>query len=342
MGGFIMILLIKRKIKQINEGKRTEMLEAPKAKRHGYAARQARQWRRALKLDYDLYLLLIPVIAYYLIFSYLPMYGLQIAFKEYTPAMTMEAAPWVGLKHLTRFLNSFYFDRVLRNTLTMSLYNLVIKIPAPIILALLFNEVRSKQAKVTLQMVSYAPYFISTVVLASMAVMFLTPGTGFIDAILRMLGYSQTTGILSEPYAFKHIYVWSEVWQTVGWDSIIYTAAIAGVPQELYEVARLEGASKLKQIRYVTLPCIAPTIIILSIMAVGGVLNVGYEKVFLLQNTSNLEASEVISTYVYKAGVVQTQYSFASMVGLFNNMVNFVVLVLANQLSRRIGETSLW
>lgn len=318
-------------------------VKAPLTKRvYRSLSRECGEWRRALRQDYDLYLLLIPVIAYYVIFCYMPMYGLQIAFKDYSPAMTMEAAPFVGLKHLERFTRSIYFERVLRNTLTMSLYNLLLKIPAPILLALLFNEVRSRCTRVALQVVSYLPYFISTVVLTSMVVMFLTPGTGFIDAILRKLGYTGATSILSTPAAFKHIYVWSEVWATMGWDSIIYTAAIAGVPQELYEVARLEGASKLKQIRYVTLPCISPTIIILTIMAVGGVLNVGYEKVFLLQNTSNLEASEVISTYVYKAGLEQAQYSFASMVGLFNNVINFVILVLANHLSRRIGETSLW
>ncbi|HNW85433.1 MAG TPA: ABC transporter permease subunit [Candidatus Limiplasma sp.] len=308
----------------------------------GYLSRQRREWNQALKRDYELYLLLIPVIAFFVVFSYMPMYGLQIAFKDYTPAISMEAAPWVGLKHLERFLHSFYFDRVIRNTLVMSLYNLAIMIPAPILLALLFNEVRRKQARVTLQVVSYAPYFVSTVVLASMVVMFLTPGTGFINTILQWLGYARDTSILSVPSAFKHIYVWSEAWKNIGWDSIIYTAAIAGVPQELYEVARLDGASKLKQIRYVTLPCIAPTITILAIMAIGGVLNVGYEKVFLLQNTSNLEASEVISTYVYKSGLEQAQYSFASMVGLFNNVINFAILVLANQLSHRIGETSLW
>ena len=296
--------------------------------------REGREWRRVLKRDYDLYLLLIPVIAFFVVFSYMPMYGLQIAFKDYSPSMTMGAAPFVGLKHLKRFINSFYFERVLRNTLTMSLYSLLVKIPAPILLALLFNEIRSKRVQVSLQVISYTPYFISTVVLASMIVMFLTPGTGFLDALVRCF--------LEEPSAFKHIYVWSEVWQSMGWDSIIYTAAIAGVPADLYEVARLEGAGKLKQAWYVTLPCISPTIIIVAIMAVGGVLNVGYEKVFLLQNTANLEASEVISTYVYKAGLEKAQYSFASMVGLFNNVINFIILILANQLSRRLSETSLW
>ncbi len=299
-------------------------------------------WKKSLKRNYDLYLLLIPVIAYFLIFSYGPMYGLQIAFKDYSPALGISGSPWVGLKHLVRFFNSFYFGRVIQNTLTLSLYSLVVSIPAPLILALLFDEMRGKKLKVVAQTLSYAPNFISTVVLCSMLVMFLTPQTGFIDAILRLFGYTDSSNILSDPNAFSHIYVWSGVWQSVGWSSIIYTAAIAGVSQDLYEVARLDGASRMKQIWYVTLPSILPTIVILSILAIGNVLNIGYEKVYLLQSTSNLPASEVISTYVYKSGLVQAQYSFGSMVGLFNNLINFIILIVANKLAKYFTETSLW
>ncbi len=303
---------------------------------------EKQSWKKSLVRNYDLYLLLIPVIAYFVIFSYGPMYGLQIAFKDYSPALGIAASPWVGLKHLVRFFNSFYFERVIKNTLTLSIATLLVKIPAPLILALLFDEIRNRKLRVAAQTLSYAPYFISAVVLCSMIVMFLTPGTGFIDSILRFFGYSKSTSILSDPKAFAPIYVISAVWQTIGWDSIIYTAAIAGVPQELYEVARLDGASRLKQIWSVTIPCIIPTIAILSIMSIGNVLNIGYEKVYLLQSTSNLSASEVISTYVYKAGLQQSQYSFASMVGLFNNVINFIILIFANKLSKRLTETSLW
>lgn len=299
-------------------------------------------WKKSLKKNYDLYLLLIPVVAYFVIFSYGPMYGLQIAFKDYSPALGISGSPWVGLKHLERFFNSFYFERVITNTLVLSLYNLLLSIPAPLILALLFDELQGKRIKVIAQTISYAPNFISIVVLCSMLVMFLTPGTGFIDSILRTFGYTGSTNVLSSSSAFSHIYVWSGIWQIMGWNSIIYTAAIAGVDQELYEVARLDGASKLKQIWHVTLPAILPTIVILSIMAIGNVLNIGYEKVYLLQNTSNLSASEVISTYVYKSGLVQAQYSFASMVGLFNNLINFLILLLANKISKQLTETSLW
>ncbi|NLD02501.1 MAG: sugar ABC transporter permease, partial [Clostridiales bacterium] len=216
--------------------------------------KEADSWRRALRQDYDLYLMLIPVIAFFAVFSYMPMYGLQIAFKDFSPALGIEDSPYVGLKHLYRFVRSFYFGRVVGNTLTMSLLNLLLKIPAPIVLALLFNEVRSKQKQAAMQIISYTPNFVSTVVLSSMIVMFLTPGTGSLDSAIRWFGYGKETSILSSPKAFKHIYVLSETWQSMGWNSIIYTAAIAAVPPEIYEVARLDGANKLKQAWYVTLP----------------------------------------------------------------------------------------
>ncbi len=299
-------------------------------------------WKKALKRDYDVYLLILPVIAYFVIFCYVPMYGIQIAFKNYSPAQGFADSPWVGLTHLTRFINSLYFGRVIKNTLIMSVYSLLLTIPAPVILALLFNEIRTRKLKVTMQAISYAPNFISTVVMVSMIVMFLTPQTGFLDSILRVFGYGADKSILGQPNAFYHIYVWSGVWQTMGWSSVIYSAAIEGVPADMYEAASLDGASKIKQIWYVTLPTISPTIIILAIMAIGNVLNIGYEKVFLMQTTSNLSTSEVISTYVYKSGLQQAQYSFSTMVGLFNNVINFVVLIAANSIAKRVSETSLW
>lgn len=303
---------------------------------------EALDWKKSIKQNYDVYLLILPVIAFFIIFSYVPMYGIQIAFKNYTPALGIADSPWAGLAHLERFFNSHYFWRLIENTLSISIYGLLIGIPAPIILALLFNEIGHKKTRVTLQSISYAPNFISTVVAASMIIMFLTPETGFIDNILRMFGYDKAQSALSELAAFDHIYVWSNLWQTIGWSSVIYSAAIEGVPVSMYEASSIEGASRLKQIWYITLPSIAPTITILAIMAVGGVLNVGYEKIFLLQNNTNTEVSEVISTYVYKSGLQQAQYSFASMVGLFNNVINFAVLFLVNKLAKKVGETSLW
>ena len=303
---------------------------------------QLSDWKKALKRDYDVYLLILPVVVFFIIFSYIPMYGVQIAFKNYSPAQGFAGSPWVGLTHLTRFINSLYFGRVIKNTLLMSVYSLIISIPAPVILALLFNEIRTRRLKVTMQAISYAPNFISTVVMVSMIVMFLTPQTGFLDAILRMFGYSADQSILNNPDAFYHIYVWTGVWQGMGWSSVIYSAAIEGVPVDMYEAARLDGASKLKQIWYITIPSISPTIIILAIMAIGNVLNIGYEKVFLMQNSLNQTASEIISTYVYKSGLQQAQYSFSTMVGLFNNVINFAILVAANAIAKRVSETSLW
>lgn len=309
-----------------------------------WVRKEAKEWKHSLKNNYDVYLLILPVIAFFIVFAYVPMYGIQIAFKNYSPALGISGSPWAKplLTHLTRFINSPYFSRVITNTLTLSIYSLIVSIPAPIFLALLFNEVKSKKLRVPMQSISYAPNFISTVVMVSMIVMFLTPGSGFIDQLLRFFGYSKEQSILASPEAFSHLYVWSGIWQAIGWNSVIYTAAIQGVPVELYEAAKIDGASKIKQIFKITIPSIAPTIIILSIMAVGGILNVGYEKVFLLQNDSNLITSEVISTYVYKSGLKNAQYSFASMVGLFNNVINFGVLMVANTLAKRFSETSLW
>lgn len=299
-------------------------------------------WKKALKRDYDVYLLILPVVIFFVVFCYVPMYGVQIAFKNYSPALGFTDSPWVGLTHLTRFINSLYFGRVIKNTLIMSVYSLIISIPAPVILALLFNEIRTKKLKVSMQAISYAPNFISTVVMVSMITMFLTPQTGFVDAILRVFGYSSEQSIINSPSAFYHIYVWTGVWQSMGWSSVIYSAAIEGVPVDMYEAARLDGANKLKQIWYITIPSISPTIIILAIMAIGNVLNIGYEKVFLMQTDLNLTSSEIISTYVYKSGLQQAQYSFSTMVGLFNNVINFVILILANSIAKRVSETSLW
>lgn len=322
-----------------------ETLTSPSGKtvkKQNVFVREASSWKKAFKENYELYILILPVIAYFIIFYYIPMYGIQIAFKDYSPALGIEASEWVGLKHLTRFFNSHYFWRLITNTLGMSVYGLLISIPAPIILALLFTEVRAKKLRVTMQAISYAPNFISVVVASGMLIMFLAPDTGFIGNILVSLGADPTKSALSDPNSFWHIFVWSNVWQSVGWSSVIYTAAIEGVPPELYEAAKIDGASRLKQVRYITIPSIMPTIIILSILAVGSILSVGSEKLLLLQNDNNIQKSEVISTYVYQAGLQNAQYSFASMIGLFNNIINFAVLFMANMLAKKAGETSLW
>ena len=298
---------------------------------------------KSLRKNTGLYIMTLPVVVYFFVFSYWPMYGIQIAFRDYSLSVGITESPWVGLMHLNVFYESYYFERLIKNTLLLSLYGLAVSIPAPIILALMFQEIKNKKLSSILQAVSYAPNFFSTVVACGMIVMFLTPSTGLIPALLSKVGIEQKTSMLANKNAFRHIYVWSGLWQSVGWNSLIYTAAISGIPQDQYEAASIEGASHLQQIIHITLPNIAPTITILAILAMGGIMSVGYEKVYLLQNDLNLETSEVISTYVYKTGLLnKPRYSFSAMVGLFNSLVNLILLALVNAFAKRLSETSLW
>ena len=298
--------------------------------------------RKAIRKNYDLYIMMAVVVVYFLIFHYYPMYGVQIAFKDFMPGLGIAGSPWVGFKHLNRFYNSFYFWRLIRNTIGISGYSHIVGIPAPIILAVVFHELRNKRLSVVTQTFSYAPNFMSTVVIAGMILIFLSPDNGLVPAIIEALGFPRPVNIIAEPGAFWHIYVWSGVWQTVGWGSLIYVAAMSGIPNEHYEAAIIDGATQWQRIWRITIPGIMPTIVIISILSVGNIMNVGFEKAFLLQNPMNLETSEVISTYVYKSGILGAQYSFSAMVGLFNNVINFIVLVTVNYLAKRIGETSLW
>ena len=296
----------------------------------------------SLRRNYDLYLLILPVIAYFVIFHYIPMYGVQIAFRDFNPVQGITGSPWAGLKHLTRFFNSFFFFRLIRNTIGISAYSLLVGIPGPIILAVIFNEVRFKRLSVVSQTLSYAPSFLSTVVVCGMILIFLTPETGLAPSILDALGIPHPVSMIAEPQLFWHIYVLSGVWQTIGWGSLIYTAAMSGIPVEMYEASIIDGASRMQRITKITIPSILPTIVIITILSVGSIMNVGFEKVFLLQNPINLERSEVISTYVYKSGILGAQYSFSAMVGLFNNIINFAILIAVNWVARNVGETSLW
>lgn len=307
-----------------------------------YNNRSHRLWR-SIRKNWDLYLISLPVIIYFIIFAYLPMYGVQIAFKDYVPTLGIWDSPWVGLKHLEVFCNSFYFERLIKNTLCISLYSIVVGIPLPIILALLFEEIRSKKLRSVLQSVSYAPNFMSVVVVCGMILMFLNQQSGLIPAILKMFGVVPETSMIANPEAFWDIYVWSGVWQGVGWSSLMYTAAISGIPADQYEAAIMDGASKLRQVWSITLPNILPTIVIITIFSIGGLMGVGHEKIYLLQNAANMETSEVISTYVYKAGLTgMPRYSFASMVGLFNNIINIIILAITNFFAKKATGTGLW
>ena len=286
------------------------------------------------------YLIILPVIAYYFIFCYKPMYGAIIAFKDYSPALGIMESPWVGFKHFLAFFDSFYFWRILKNTIVMSLASLIFGFPAPILLALLINEVTNRHYKKFVQTVSYIPHFISLVVVCSMIKEF-TMDSGIINDFLSLFGFDRVT-MLNEKQYFVPIYVISNIWQQIGWDSIIYLAALTGVSKELYEAAELDGAGKLKQVFYVTLPGILPTIITMLLLKIGNILNVGYEKVILLYNEATYETADVISSYVYRKGLQEFDWSFSTAVGLFNSVINFTLLIISNKISKKVSETSLW
>ncbi len=293
-----------------------------------------------LRNRWQMYVLVLPAMVYVFIYHYLPMYGVQIAFKDFRTSLGIWDSPWVGLKHFQKFIHLPIFWTLIRNTLTITLYSLA-TFPLPVIFALMLNEVRSTHLKKTIQIVSYAPHFISTVVLCSMLTLFLNENTGVINSILSMLGLSRIS-FLTVPAYFPGVVVWSGVWQELGWNSIIFLAALAGVSPELVEAARIDGASRLQIIRHVNLPCILPTVVILLIMRCGSLLSLGFEKVFLLQNPLNLEASRIISTYTYELGLIGGQYSLSSAVGLFNTIVNVILLILVNFIANRLTEISLW
>lgn len=287
-----------------------------------------------------IYLLAIPVLAYYIIFHYGPMYGVIIAFKNFTPARGILGSPWVGLQWFKDFFSSYYFGRLLRNTLLINIYSLIFSFPAPIILALLLNELRSQKFKKAVQTISYLPHFISLVVICGMIVNF-TARDGIINDIIAFFGGERTTMLL-RPELFRSIYVISGIWQSVGWSSIIFLAALSGIDVELYQAAVIDGANRWHQVWHVTLPGILPTIVILLIMRIGSLMSVGYEKIILLYNSSIYETADVISTFVYRKGLLEANYSYSSAVGLFNSVINFLLLIIANWVSRKVNETSLW
>lgn len=294
-----------------------------------------------MKSHYQLYLFLLPAIIYLLVFQYAPLYGIQIAFKDYNTTDGILGSPWVGLKHFKEFFGSYYFGQILRNTLILSGLVLLIGFPVPIILALVLNQIPSQKFKKVVQTVTYAPYFISTVVICGMLYVFLSPSSGLINNILGIFGVDPIN-FMGEPKYFRGVYVLSEVWQMAGWNTIIYLAALAGVSPELHEAAVMDGASKFKRILHIDIPGILPQAMILLILNVGNVMSIGFEKVYLLQNDINVINSEIISTYVYKMGIEQAQHSFATAVGLFNAVVNMILLITVNKISAKLTDNSLW
>lgn len=296
--------------------------------------------RKDLVKNRYIYIMLLPVIAYYIVFHYVPLYGAQIAFKDFSPAKGIWESPWAGFKHFEEFFNSYYFGRLLRNTLLISLYDLIFGFPAPIILALLLNEIKNDIFKRTVQTVTYLPHFISLVVVCGMIIDFLARD-GLINNILNYFGI-ESIPFMIKPEWFRTIYVASGIWQGVGWGSIIYLAALSNIDPQLYEAATIDGAGRFKQALHVTLPGILPTIIIMLILRLGQMLNVGSEKILLLYNPSTRETADVISTFVYRKGILEASYSYSTAVGLFNSVINFALLMTANFISRKVTETSLW
>lgn len=290
---------------------------------------------------WQLWLMMIPAIVYMLLFVYKPMGGIVIAFQDYSLKRGIWGSRWIGFENFTRLFNSYWFPIILKNTLTLSLLSLLLSFPAPIILALAANEIRSERRKRTFQTVSYAPHFISTVVVCGMITVFLSPESGVINFLLKAIG-GEAVAFLAKPSAFKWVYVLSGIWQTIGWSAIIYIAALSGVDKNLLEAAEIDGANRIQRILYVNLPVLIPTIVIMFILRCGSILSVGYEKVYLLQNTANLSASEVISTYVYKMGLEKADFGFSTAASLFNNVINCIVLILSNKISKKVSGSSLF
>jgi len=296
---------------------------------------------RALGM-WELYLMLLLPLAWYVVFQYIPIYGVQIAFKDFLATRGITGSPWVGFKHFRRFFSSYYFGRLVGNTVGISLYTMALGFPLPIFLALLINEIPGKRFQKAVQNITYVPYFLSVVVIVGILNMLLHPSTGVVNRLILALGGKEAVRFLEKPEYFKTIYVVSNVWQNMGWNSIIYLAALAGVDQALHEAASIDGASRLQRINHIALPALLPTISILFILRVGTIMNVGFEKVFLMQNALNMAGSDVISTFVYRTGILGADYSFSAAVGLFNSLINFALLFGVNALSRRLQQTSLW
>lgn len=297
--------------------------------------------RRELSANRYVYLMALPVVIYYIIFCYAPMYGAQIAFKRFDVAKGIMGSDWVGLRYFAEFINGPYFFRLMRNTLLISFYELIFAFPAPILLALLLNELRSEKFKRTVQTIIYLPHFISIVIICGMIHDFVSRD-GVITDLLVLLGMERTN-LLGDPAFFRSVYIISGIWQGVGWGTIIYLSALTSIDPQQYEAAIVDGANRFHQIWYITLPGIAPTITTMFILQLGKVMSVGFEKIILLYNPNTYEVADVISTYVYRMGLSEgTQFSATTAIGLFSSAINFLLILTANQVTRKLSHTSLW
>lgn len=294
-----------------------------------------------LKRDYQLWIMILPAIAIIFIFSYIPMYGVQLAFRDFDFSKGLTGGEWQGLHYFKQFIDSYLFTDLMRNTFFISFATIVIGFPAPIVLALILNQIRRKKAKQLMQTTVYLPHFISVIVLVGMLNVLLSPETGIVGHLMKSVGLGHIN-LLASTSTFIPTYVLSDIWQHCGWNSIIYLAALSTVDPQLYDSAKMDGASRWQTIRYIDFPALIPTIIILFILSMGNILSTGFEKIFLMQNALNLPVSEVIATYVYKIGIVSNQFSLASAIGLFNTVINFIFLFAMNAISRRVSNTSLF
>lgn len=294
-----------------------------------------------LRKNPGMYLMSLPAFVLIFIFSYIPMVGVLMAFQDYTVAGGIFGSQWIGLFNFELFFSSYYFSEVLFNTLAISLYSLMVGFTFPILFALVLNSVKIKFVKAGMKVLSYIPYFISTVIIVSLLKSFFDPSYGVVNVFLESLGL-QSVDFMNEPRFFRSLFVWSDLWQSMGWSSIIYISVLGGVSRELYDAAEVDGANKLRVLVHIDFPALLPTIIMLGILAIGGILGVAFEKIYLMQSGLNLSVSEVISTYVYKIGVVGQDYGFGAAVGLFNSVIGFILLCIANILCRKFTEYSLW
>ena len=302
-----------------------------------------RSWLRSLRKYWPMYLMLVPVIAYFLVFKYKPMLFVQIAFKDYKLRKGIWASEWVGLKHFMRFFSSYNFKTTLVNTAVLSGLSLLCCFPFPIFLALLFNELRTDRTKKLVRTITYAPHFISTIVMVGMMIAICSPSTGIVNKILIALGITEDgLYLMGSGKYFRMMYILSDIWKNSGWNAIIFISAISAIEPTLYEAARVDGASRWQQLISVTLPSILPTIVIMLILRCGSILGVGHEKVYAMQTDLNLGVSEVISTYSYKIGLIDMRYDYATAIDLFNAVINLAMLLIVNAISRKVTETSLW
>ncbi len=299
-----------------------------------------RQYKKNIRKTWVLYLFVLPALIYMLLFNYLPMYGVQIAFRDYKATQGIIGSKWVGFKHFKTFFESYQFGQLIKNTLALSFYSLIAGFPFPVIYALFLTYLDSNRLRRSSQMITYAPHFISTVVYVGMITLFLGR-EGVVNNLIAKLGASPVP-FMGKGEWFRHIYVWSGILKSTGWNSIMYISVLATVPPELHEAAIVDGANKRQRMLYIDLPTLLPTMIILLILNTGQLLNVGFEKAFLLQNSVNLDYSEIISTYVYKIGILSSQFSYSAAIGLFNNVINFAVILFVNKMAAKYSEISLW